>query len=291
MRRQEQLLRSIIREMAWAGHLGVVKPEDTDESKEGATGTFAEPFLMAGVDLRAAEKYALSDKFAELAKKYFSKLPFKVWTAPVIGAELSDVMTNAMGGSINRRSLRVPLDPEGLEILSQTGFPGLDRIDPQQDLVIMYSTSKMKAFDTGPDQPKIMRLATPWMICHTVFDVDPNELDSIISPLYQWWRSQITTSLKAFSEITNKRFDIFTMKSSRTRQLGRTDIISEIATQELLTSGGFEYNVPEGLSQEAQAMLEELNEKVKAFGDAWRSIKTDGAHAARGNLFVVRTLG
>lgn len=312
MRRQEFLLRSIIREMAWAGHLDIVNPEDAvhvldDQNK---LSPFNWPETTANLDFKSAERYVQSNKFSELATKYFSKLPFKVWTAPVIATDLSAAMMTAFKHTqlpLHRRAFSIPLEPVGLEILSQLNFPGLDRIDPQQDLVILYNTTKTQAFGAGTpgsasargrevaDGPPVMRVASPWMIIHAMLDGDNVFPDSVFKDVKDSFQKLLEKyppdDSHPIIEIFNKRFEIFTMKSARDRTLGQNDILPEAATQELLTTGGFRYNIPEGLSQAAQDFLEEISISIKEFGDAWRSKKSETAHAAQGMLFVIRTLG
>ena len=166
MRISESRMRQIIREeakralqeMPYAGNFEPAKGERKASNFEDDAESFDYRFNPSG-----AERYARSKKFRALAEKHFSHIPFPVWIAPLIGGaartEVPGYGATALGyGGGRSRQMVTPLVGEGLAMLRDQGFSGVDSVDPGSDLVIMPVAPRQRPSTTTKkaDKPHVL---------------------------------------------------------------------------------------------------------------------------------------
>ena len=263
-------------EMAYAGDLGVRYGEDQETD-----GFITANIARRGANRPGAAKYTQSRKFRELAERHFANIPYNVWTAPLIG--LGDEMGVSDDPENYNRGDVMDLFPAGIRKLESLGFQDLDRVGPN-DLVILYSS-----MTTDPTF-----LASPWMILHSIFDT--NAMSSNLVPGYREIIDLVTfgdsedEELEPLMNLTDNYraskalVSALTMKSARDMQLaGGSDPVAEMMCQELLTKRGLQLNV------DAIAGSDALRDAIRALGRRVKKMAADFRQNAQGKLIITAT--
>jgi hypothetical protein len=248
MRITESLLRKLIREMAYAGSLGV---------KRGAPSSgpgILDSDVEKEVAMARAEKFAKSKLFDTQAVKLFGNVPIPVWYAAIIGGvdagmnttdapedyvyPASDQFNSMM---VSDRVGLADTFPEGIEALDAAGFENLEVIK-QKDLVIIGVSSMVyPGFNS-----------TPWITLHSFFDADYSEgayaeLCPSYLPLFSIMSMDSDEPLMGISAESYRRFfgvpglpgypaqPFFTMGAGRAEKgVSGRDALAECMVQEIL---------------------------------------------------------
>lgn len=273
-------------EMAWGGNLGIVR----DDSEEQFIFREEPPDKLKR-SMASAEKYARSERFAQQAIKLYSNFPLKIWTAPFIGSTEGTAWEEKVQDFVDlgRRFNFYDISPEGLQILESLGFESLDKIDPQNDFVVLYASNSV---DGGSEF-----MASPWIIMHTIIDGMIGTIRGMeftgrqslvhIPEFNDYWRSFVTM-VDDIPDITMRIHEIFTMKSMRSIEKGKFEEITnlpeiayECVVQELIDSRGFFYN-KSTLSPDEIEIMNVFKIAVKKAAEAFRSY-------VRGKMVAVAT--
>lgn len=266
MKITERQLRRIIREaldskldeMAWGGHIGVVrsnKPK-SEFSDGGGNAYVANP--------AAAEKFSKSAAFAEKATTLYDNLPFRVFTAPFIG-NIDDPEIANVGGPRHQFPRRdvFPLNDQVLENLRVAGYTIPADIGPT-DLIILYTSA-------GAEGKKFS--SSPWIIFHAIFNGDSFDKEiGKLSPSYIKLLSFYDDPdpddplYPLVSTAEDKITDYFTMGAARSKELssGFIESMAEAISQELLDRRGlfFRKKSREETPPEDVAALAELKRRI-----------------------------
>jgi hypothetical protein len=267
MRITEAQLRRIIREelkgrideMPWAGHIGYAEDERYEGDDDGhwhPSSTFAGR-VETDTHGPGAKRFAMGKSFERDALRLYANLPFKLWTAPYVGAGYSklndrgirpDVSLNVDDPALDMRNRVLDMD-EGLEKLADLGYD-VSKVGPD-DLVILYTTAV-----TDKDY-----LGTPWMLMHAMFDSGSPEFARLVPSWEDTWRK--------FSE---SFVPWMTMKSARQNNIfNPRDAAAEAMAQELVDRRGFHLAPQNKRGRPPSRAVLSLIDDIKKVADEFRS--------------------
>ena len=291
MRITESRLRKIIREelethldeMAWGGHLGIVRSKKpAKEFRAGGGGQFKQ-------NPDAAEKFARSEKFAKDATRLYAHVPYKIYTLPFIGNIEDPEMQKAAGDrpTFPRRDM-FPLSEEILENLRSASYTvpkstkstkGSKGIDLAKDLLILYSTAGAEGKNAG----------SPWNIFHAIFNADFGESEiKKISPTFEklielYYYPDDTDPVNKVVQIEEGWPSYLTMGSARRKLLADNylEAAAEALVQELITGDRLNFN--EAVYEEP----EDIQAAFQAFKQRIEICSEEARKNMQGNLIVV----
>ena len=270
MRITEAQLRMIIREelkgrideMPWGGHIGSAEDDrqapnewEDDDGRWRPGSTFASR-LELDRHGAGAKQFAMGKNFERDALRLYSNLPFKLWTAPYIGAGYlkldahgvrPDFSTVIGDSSVDMRNRVLPIE-RGLEKLADLGYD-TSKVG-SDDVVILYTTAV-----TEKDY-----LGTPWMLIHAMFDSGSPEFEKLAPSWSDTWRK--------FSE---SFIPWMTMKSARTKSIQTDrDVAAEALVQELIDRRGFHLSPQNKRGKPPPRALVSLVDDIKKVADEFR---------------------
>ena len=234
-------LRRIIKEeldQAYAGNLPAYNTEkDEEKDKDDPTHSF-----------KTIEKFHTSPMFSGKAINAFKHFKTPIWILPV---KVYDVARGEIADDFRRTEVYDDLT-KIKNVLSNGGYPQ-ETIDRVQEIVSSGGTVMISSIGRMVKG----RLPSPWMLIHSLFDIGDD-----MAGFFRTTFKMIERNLFNFINKPNqKRFftgpefvkKFLTMGSARTGQLSDSpdDIISEIMTQELTTTKGFNFKDPNEVYEES----------------------------------------
>lgn len=298
MSKIDSIIRTLIREMALGGIQTVTGKKPGYEKIHRSPLTYSGPYVEKQMEPKRFKRYYESQLFTKRAESYFrnENWPYPVYLFPFVGLlpKIPNMEYYPYPGSpmlqqnalfsdrFNVNRIAVMSMDEGEPYLTKLGFDSR-MIEDRSGLAIMFtSTSVNPSF-----------FATLWMVIHTIFDVEPDEIFPL-SPKFVDLVDYNPLVTKYDKDGAPPRLaSTFTMESAKNQTIpSADDAIAEAMTQELIQrhNGGFRFNdevmnsdmtwVP--ITDEERSILEELKLNLMQARDEF-------IQNCRGKMIFVRT--